>query len=161
MLLFLNLCLCDKLTWLLKLITDYESCSFTFVYLYPLDIWAIIFPANRKCDDACHSVTACMLTVQWPDVFVWPHNKLLQLWSLSENWLQVNGLPVCTAVEKVRALQMCVKTKLGQNNLKIAAALKVVQSYRSGQPWNGLSSQVYFICLFFHHSDKSLQISVV
>lgn len=95
MLLFLNLRLCDRLTWLLKLITDYESCSFTFVYLYPLGIWAIIFPANRKCGDACHSVTACMLTVQWPDVFVWPPNELLQFWSLSKNWLQVNGLPVC------------------------------------------------------------------
>lgn len=71
------------------------------------------------------------------------------------------GCLFATAVEEVCALQMCVKTKLGENNLKMAATLKVIQSYRSGQAWNGWSSQVYFICLFFHHSDKSLQISVV
>lgn len=43
------------------------------------------------------------------------------------------GCLFATAVEKVRALQMCVKMKLGENNLKMAATLKVIQSYRSGQ----------------------------
>lgn len=36
------------------------------------------------------------------------------------------GCLFATKVEKVRALQMCVKMKLGEKNL-------VIQSYRSGQ----------------------------